>query len=164
MVRYKGYTNPKWWKNDNLLTNISGVMAFGVALIPTNQINSTRRTLTLIPYDWPILDVIHYVFASVLFLSFSILSIFVFTIGQKAEAGTTKSIINENNIYRVCGYLIIVFVVMVPISHWMDLFDYSTLVFETLSLIAFGIVWLIKGRALGPILSEKLYREHSVKS
>src|SRR5690606_40395438 len=36
LIRYKGHGNPSIWKNDNLLTNISVVMAIGVAMVLTN--------------------------------------------------------------------------------------------------------------------------------
>lgn len=52
---------------------------------------------------------------------------------------------------------------MVPISETLKLFSYSTLVFEALALFAFGIAWLIKGRALGDQgkMGRKLYQENN---
>jgi len=163
LVRYKGFGNKKWWRNDNLLTNIAGVMAFGVALVPTDPIAPATRTTTLIPYDWNFLGGLHFTFAGTLFLSFSILSICVFTLGQNRDKGIPKSIFNENNIYRICGYSIILFIAMIPICNALKLFTYSTLVFEALSLFSFGIAWLIKGRALGQTgkTGEKLYGERN---
>ena len=35
LILYKGHKNPVIWKNDSLMTNIAGVMAFGIALFPT---------------------------------------------------------------------------------------------------------------------------------
>jgi hypothetical protein len=163
LVRYKGFGNKKWWRNDNLLTNIAGVMAFGVAFIPTDPIFPMTRNTTLIPYDWNFLGGLHFTFAGTLFLSFSILSIFVFTLGQKNESGIPKSLFDENNIYRFCGYSILLFIALVPLCNALKLFDHSTLVLEALSLFAFGIAWLIKGRALGQTgkTGEKLYRERN---
>jgi hypothetical protein len=161
LIRYKGHDNPSVWKNDNLLTNIAGILALGVALFPTNPENLKDKIYTLIPYPEKWLGWLHYSFAALLFLIFALLAINVFTIGQEKETRAPKSILNENNIYRVCGYLIILFVVLVPISEALKLFRYSTLVFEALSLFAFGIAWLVKGRALGDkgIIGEKLYQE-----
>jgi hypothetical protein len=45
LIRYRGHTNPEFWKNDNLLTNIAGAMAFGVALFPTNPLALSRKNL-----------------------------------------------------------------------------------------------------------------------
>ncbi len=156
LICYKGHGNKSIWKNDNLLTNIAGFMALGVALIPTSPIYETDKFYTLIPFD---LEWLHYGFAAILFLIFSLLAINVFTIGQECNTDIPMSVINENNIYRFCGYSIIVFIAMVPMAK----FQYSTLIFEALSLFMFGTAWLIKGRALGDqgIIGEKLYREHN---
>jgi superfamily II helicase len=50
---------------------------------------------------------------------------------------------------------------MIPIFAIIKVFPYSTLVFETLALLSFGISWLIKGRALGDKgkVGRKIYRE-----
>ncbi len=161
LIRYKGHGNVSFWKNDNLLTNISGIMAIGVALIPMNPDNFEIKIYTLVPYTEKWLGWIHYGFAAIFFLILALLAINVFTIGQENETRDPKSILNENNIYRFCGYSILIFISMVPISEQLKLFPYSTLLFESLSLFAFGIAWLIKGRALGDkgIIGKKLYQE-----
>lgn len=163
LICYRGRGNHSIWKNDNLLTNIAGIMALGVALFPTNPDNFKAKIYTLIPYSAKWLGWLHYGFAALLFLIFALLAINVFTIGQENETRTPKSILNENNIYRFCGYSIIVFIIMVPIAETFDLFNYSTLVLEALSLFAFGIAWLIKGRALGDkgVIGQKLYQENN---
>ncbi|MFH7017009.1 hypothetical protein [Flavobacterium sp. FlaQc-47] len=163
LICYKGHGNHSIWKNDNLLTNIAGIMALGVALFPTNPDDFKAKIYTLIPYSAKWLGWLHYGFAALLFLIFALLAINVFTIGQENETRTPKSILNENNIYRFCGYSIIVFIIMVPIAETFDLFNYSTLVLEALSLFAFGIAWLIKGRALGDkgVIGQKLYQENN---
>lgn len=161
LIRYKGHGNVSFWKNDNLLTNISGIMAIGVAIIPMNPDNFEVKIYTLIPYYEKWLGWFHYGFAAVFFLILALLAINVFTIGQENETRSPKSILNENNIYRFCGYSILIFIIMVPVSEHLKLFSYSTLLFESLSLFAFGIAWLIKGRALGDkgVIGQKLYQE-----
>ena len=163
LICYKGQGNISIWKNDNLLTNISGIMALGVALFPTNPDVVSHKIYTLIPLTENWIGWLHYGFAAFLFLIFSLLAINVFTIGQENDTRTPKSIMNENNIYRVCGYSILIFIIMVPVSGQLKLFPYSTLVFESLSLFAFGIAWLIKGRALGDkgMIGQKLYQENN---
>ena len=63
---YKGHTNKSFLKNDNLLTNIAGVMATGVALVPTFPAEGQVKEYSVIPWDggW-----FHYGFAAVLFWS-----------------------------------------------------------------------------------------------
>lgn len=163
LIRYKGFGNASILKNDNLLTNIAGIMALGVALFPTNPDDFKAKIYTLIPYPEKWLGWLHYGFAALLFLILALLAINVFTIGQENETKTPESILNENNIYRVCGYSIIVCIIMIPTFEILKLFPYSTLIFEALSLFAFGIAWLIKGRALGDkgVIGQKLYQENN---
>jgi hypothetical protein len=163
LIRYKGYGNTSIWKNDNLLTNIAGITALGTALIPTNPNSFSAKIYTLIPYPEKWLGWFHYGFATLFFLILALLAINVFTIGQQTQTKTPISILNENNIYRLCGYSILLFIIMVPIAGQLKLFPYSTLLFEALSLFAFGIAWLIKGRALGDqgIIGQKLYHENN---
>jgi hypothetical protein len=163
LIRYKGRGNPSIWKNDNLLTNIAGIMALGVALFPTNPADFSQKIYTFIPSTAKWLGWLHYGFAGIFFLILALLAINVFTIGQENETRTPKSILNENNIYKTCGYLILISIVMVPVSGQLKLFPYSTLVFEAVALFAFGIAWLIKGRALGDQgkIGQKLYQENN---
>lgn len=162
LIRYRGHGNSSFWKNDNLLTNMAGLMAFCVALLPTNPLDGQQKIYSLIPVPAEWLGWLHYACAALLLLIFANLSINVFTIGQAQNKDLPVSLFNENNIYRTCGFAILVFIALVPISARFELFEYSTLIFEALSLFAFGIAWLIKGRILGDAgkLGEVLYREH----
>ncbi|QED38047.1 hypothetical protein FK178_10075 [Antarcticibacterium arcticum] len=165
LIRYKGHGNPSFWKNDQALTNIAGIMALGVALIPVNPELDQVKVYSLIPYNYEWLGWLHYGFAAILFAVFAILAINVFTIGQKPNKNIPLSSLNENNIYRFCGISIIFLIVMVPVSEWRDLFKYSTLVLEAYALFVFGVAWLIKGRALGDEgkIGQKLYRENNTE-
>ncbi|MBI5370744.1 MAG: hypothetical protein HZA79_01830 [Sphingobacteriales bacterium] len=149
LLRYKGHYNKVFWKNDSLLTNIAGVMAFGVAFFPTGPVQCADKIHTLIPFCYSWLGWLHYGFAGVFFLALSIISICVFTIGQKTEASVKTSLYNENHIYKTCGYLMLLFFVLTPVCDIFNCFNYSTITFEALMLFAFGISWLIKGRILG---------------
>lgn len=166
LIRYEGHRNVSIWKNDKLLTNIAGIMAIGVALIPTTvpvpdvppneeiPCQVIISTLIHFPLYW-----LHYTFAAVLFLILALLAINVFTIGQKKETNNPE-IAYENYIYRFCGYSILLFIILIPICSYLK-YNYTTLIFEALSLFAFGTAWLIKGRALGDKgeLGRKLYGE-----
>ena len=163
MICYKGHGNSSVWKNDQVLTNISGLMAIGVAFIPVAAEIETEKVLTLIPYDYEWIGWLHYIFAALIFGSFALLSINVFTIGQNPAEGLPESRLNENNIYRICGIAIIILMLLIPVSEELELFQFSTLVLEALILFFFGTAWLIKGRALGDEgkIGEKLYRERN---
>ncbi|MBP6624558.1 MAG: hypothetical protein KA198_05265 [Chitinophagaceae bacterium] len=157
LIRYRGYSNPVFWKNDNIMTNIAGTMALGVALIPTNPIKAGDKIYTFIPSNEIWLGGLHYFFAGSFFFILALIAIIIFPLGQHKDSKIELSMMNENNIYKICGYSMILFLILVPLSH----FPYSTLVFEALALLAFGIAWLIKGRALGDTgaMGKMLYRE-----
>ena len=161
LIRYKGHTNSNFFKNDNKLTNLAGFMAFGVALVPTNPSTCCQKTYSLIPLCCNYIGWLHYGFAAALFVVLSIISINVFTIGQNQTKGFTKSIIDENNIYKTCGYTMLALLILTPICEIFKCFAHSTLVFEALMLALFGISWLIKGRILGDKgkIGQILYQE-----
>jgi hypothetical protein len=161
LIRYVGFKSSTFWENDNLLTNIAGYMALGIAFFPTSPDGSAEKIYSFIPIDKPFLGWIHYGFAAVFFILLAIISIRVFTIGQKPHQGLHKSAIDENNLYKICGYLILTFVILVPVFSVLKIFPYSTLLFEALCLFTFGASWLIKGRALGDKgkIGRRIYRE-----
>ncbi|HSI70059.1 MAG TPA: hypothetical protein VK941_07490 [Gillisia sp.] len=169
LIRYKGKDDEKKssiWKNDEVLTNIAGIMALGVALIPVNPELEHQKIYTLIPYNCHWLGYFHYAFATGLFGIFALLALNVFIIGQEQNEDIPVSTLNENHIYRFCGIGIIVFMILVPVSEIFELFAYSTLVLEALILFLFGAAWLIKGRALGDEgkIGEMIYREHNAEN
>lgn len=163
MICYKGHGNTSILKDDQLLTNLAGVMAVGVALIPVTSEAGFPQVLTLIPYDLTWLGWLHYTFAALLFGSFALLAINVFTIGQNKAEDIPVSTFNENHIYVFCGSAIVVLLFLISISEKYHLFNYSTLILESLILFFFGTAWLIKGRALGDEgkIGQKLYRERN---
>lgn len=163
LIRYKSFDNKVFWKNDDKMTSLAGIMALGVAFVPTNPDTCTEKIYTLIPSCADFLGWVHYFFAASFFIILAIISIKIFTIGQNVDPDIKMSYFNENNIYRICGYAIVLFIILVPVCEILKIFPESTLVLETLSLIAFGSAWLIKGRALGDKgrLGMMLYRERN---
>lgn len=161
LIRYEGTRNPRFFKNDDLLTNISGYMAFGIAFFPTNPENWAEKIYTLVPLHLNFLGYVHYGFAALFFIILSIISFNVFTIGQQKNEAIRVSIFNENRIYRTFGFLMLFFIAMIPVFAIFHVLKHSTLLFEMLALFSFGISWLIKGRALGDKgrVGEKIYRE-----
>jgi hypothetical protein len=165
LIRYKGFKGSSIWKNDDLLTNIAGYMAFGIALFPTNPETWSAKIYTIVPLNYCFLGYIHYGFAAMFFIILALISISIFTIGQKPDEGVKKSPLNENYIYKACGYLMLLFVALIPILAHINLFYQSTLTLEALALFSFGISWLIKGRGLGDKgrIGQVLYREDNKK-
>jgi hypothetical protein len=161
LILYKGHSNPNFFKDDSKLTNIAGLMAFGVALMPTTPHSTHDKIFTLIPLNYEWLGWLHYGFAATFFVTLSIISINVFTIGQAQNEEIPISVVNENNIYKTCGYSMLLFIILIPVCAKFNCFPSSTLVFEALMLFAFGTSWLIKGRIIGDKgnIGRKIYRE-----
>jgi hypothetical protein len=162
LIRYRGHKNPVIWKNDSLLTNIAGVMAFGIAIFPTNPDYCSQKVYSLLPFCNGFLGGLHYAFAAVFFVVLAIISINVFTIGQHDNAEIPISMFNENRIYKTCGWFILLFVALVPVLAHYEV-SYGTLICEALALFSFGFSWLIKGRALGDkgMTGRMIYRENN---
>jgi len=163
LTRYRGTVNTHFWKNDSLMTNITGFMALGVALIPPNPGNCSAKIYTLIPSCASWIGWLHYFFAGSFFLILANVSINVFTIGQADNKHLPVTYLNENYIYRICGYVMILSLLLVPVFDATHLFRTSTLVLETVMLFAFGISWLVKGRILGDtgLIGRMVYREEN---
>ncbi len=161
LIRYKSSENNVFWKDDDKMTNIAGIMALGVALVPTNPQCCSEKIYTLIPVCSKYIGWFHAIFAASFFLILAEISIVIFTIGQKKSKKIPVHRLNENNIYMFCGYAIIASALMIPICNIFNLFPYSTLLFETFALWSFGISWLIKGRVFGDKgeVGRVLYRE-----
>jgi cell division protein FtsW (lipid II flippase) len=162
LICYQGpEKTPKPWENDTLLTNIAGVLALLIALFPTNPEVWSGKIYTIAPWHLEWLGWLHYAFAGLFFIILAYISMMIFPLGQKPEKGTPDATLNENNIYKICGSIILLCVILIPVSAWLELFSYSTLVFEAIALLAFGTTWLIKGRALGDKgrIGRVLYRE-----
>lgn len=161
LIRYKSSVNDVFWKDDDKMTNIAGILALGVVIFPTNPGCCSEKIYTLIPFCIKYIGILHFIFAAAFFFTLAEISIFIFTIGQKKNKKIPLSLMNENNIYILCGCVIIISVIMIGVCDLFRLFPYSTLIFETLALIAFGVSWLIKGRAFGETgkLGRTLYRE-----
>jgi hypothetical protein len=161
LICYRSSKNPKFWLDDNKMTNLAGIMALGMALVPTNPDCCSEKIYTLIPVCSKYIGWIHIVFALLFFGILAEISICIFTIGQKVDESIPVSCLNENYIYKICGYIIIACIAMIMIGKVINLFPNSIFWFEAIGLAAFGFSWLIKGRFIGDKgqKGRKLYRE-----
>ncbi|MEP6844587.1 MAG: hypothetical protein ABI861_01225 [Panacibacter sp.] len=94
-----------------------------------------------------LLSTLHFVSSGIFFVILSYMSIFLFT---KSRGIKTQNKIKRNRIYRVCGIIMLVSVIGIPIDnipaiHEQISFLKPTLILETLALLSFGISWLTKG-------------------
>lgn len=142
---YKGYARDPgrllgFPITDNLVSNVAGISAVGVALFPTppGRDATTLREFTAISADF--IGLIHVTSAAIFFFSLAIMSICLFTKGEHPL---------KNRIYMICGWTIVgcmvaIFLVwLVPSGN--PIKDYGVFVLETVAILAFGTSWFTKG-------------------
>lgn len=135
LLSYHGY---EW--QDSLASKLAGLFALGIAFFPTSLTNDKSDMISRM----------HYITAGIFFVLLAYMSIFLFT---KSAGDKTPQKIKRNRVYRVCGIIMLISVIGIPIDsipaiHDSIVFLKPTLIFETSALVCFGISWLTKGEAL----------------
>lgn len=139
LLAYRGYS-----KQDSIVSKLAGFFAVCIAFFPTSATDDKNDPISIV----------HYVTAGIFFALLAYMSIFLFT---KSTGQMTKQKIQRNRVYRVCGIVMAVSVIGIPIDGIKSVataigFLKPTLVFEVIALTSFGISWLVKG---GFILRDK---------
>lgn len=132
---------------DEIAGYISGICAFGVAILPSVNPRSpgyTRLQLTI--------GYVHAALAAVMFLTLAYFCLVLFRQSSR-EGRPTKRKQHRNRIYSACGLVMVVcmavmFVLPIDgVALW--LYPVNPLfTCETLALAAFGIAWLTKGEGI----------------
>ncbi len=146
LISYRGYE-----KIDDVVTNISGSLAFGVVAFPTSQTPAgpARVGLLLLPQN--VSQTLHLTCASLFFLSLAFISVFLFT--RTGQGGPTPEKLKRNRVYVGSGVVMVVSIVcMVVCVGFLEKTVISridpVLLLEAVALVAFGISWLVKGDTL----------------
>lgn len=173
LISYRG---ANWW--ENVLATIAGVGSMLIAIFPTSgtgcgdQVIQARLFATVSspdpmtpmpPEDGQFFDLfalaptLHLISAATVFIFLAWYCLVVFTrpVPGVSVDQTTQELTRvkkrRNTIYYVCGALIVLSILAMfffrNASWWDDV--YGTLVAETVSLWAFGISWIVKGRLFG---------------
>ena len=143
LFAYRGYDNWDFINWDNVLTNAAGVFAVGVALFPTAPVNPSAHARAI--------SYVHLTCAGLLFAALAVISFWLFTRTDPAGRRTKQKKIRDL-IYRGCGIVIALCLVLVPIEslvigapihgirplYWL----------EAIAVVAFGVSWLVKGEAV----------------
>jgi len=138
-------------KQDNWLTNIAGLCAIGIALLPTDPTYHP-----LIQAKFPNLFTgecytnhgplgYHFVFAAAFFLIISYLAIFRFT--KPSQTKITERKRSRNKVYVICGIIMALSLVAIAVIKLVSKAEERIYLPETVALVAFGIAWLTKGQA-----------------
>ena len=144
---YRGYD-----RRDNILANISGFSAIGIALLPTNMGDGSSPCDLSSAYDMPTL---HYLAALTFFISLIVFSMVQFPKTDPDKPPTSQKL-KRNKLYKTCGWIMIASLTLMIlnklglkfISKSIGLENTFTFVTEWIFLSAFGISWITKGEYL----------------
>jgi len=132
LLSYNGYT----WL-DALASKSAGILALGIAFLPTSEISDKTDTISKL----------HYITSGAFFTILSLMSILLFT---KSAGNMTPEKKKRNRVYRTCGVIMLICVIGIPITGIPAIrerigFLKPTLILEFFALTSFGISWLTKG-------------------
>ncbi len=142
LICTRGYS-----RTDEIAGYIAGVAALGVGLFPS--VNPDHAQLTQLEVE---IGFAHSGFAALMFLTLAYFCLVLFRRTSPGRKITRRKQL-RNRIYGVCGVVILVCnalmasLVIPAIDHVLRPYD-PLLLFETLSLVAFGVAWLTKGEGL----------------
>ncbi|MEZ5046979.1 MAG: hypothetical protein R2831_08300 [Chitinophagaceae bacterium] len=166
LVLYKSVFNgehcERLRRQENFLTNFSGIMAMIVAFIPTDPEGGDCYYITLAyPYKetFGYLSYLHLPAAGIMLLIFGYISLFYFP--RDWKTGQYNS--DNKRIYQICGITIFSSIGILILyfldkdflqGKYLGSLEKIKIVFllECISIIAFAISWLKKGRAIGSLL------------
>lgn len=141
---YKGYD----WR-DRLCSLIQSIACMGIIAFPCTGPDSTAR-VGLFGAIATESHKLHCFFAALLFVMFAINVLFLFTLG-KGEPTKQKKV--RNTIYRVCGIIIVAFIVIqaltaTVLSKYIPSWLPMTLINEFFMLEAFAFAYIVKSEAI----------------
>jgi len=138
LISTKGYD-----RRDRIAGALSGIFAFVVALLPTSPDKPTLRQC--------VIGTLHLTSAALLFLTFAYFSLTLFTKTDQAQPTPQKR--QRNRVYRVCGSLILVAILLIAIVKLANVPPGIARLepifwLESLAVEAFGVAWLTKGETI----------------
>lgn len=114
LIVYKGYPDDK---RDDRWTNWAGIFALVIAFFPTDD-NSADSCAIFHLANNELRNAIHYGCAALFFILLACISLFLFT---KSKGGKTKQKIIRNKIYRICGVVIFVSIVLIAFYKFFEM-------------------------------------------
>jgi hypothetical protein len=130
---------------DNKLSTVASIAAVGVAIFPTTSDASVATQ------SEQVIGRVHLSFAGLLF---ALLAVFAFFLFPKSSGAMTPEKRQRNALYRTCGVIMFAAILSMFPSQLAPDSWHLFLWLETISVLAFGISWLVKGGLWG-ILADK---------
>jgi len=146
---YRRKPRPQY-KIDNRWTNVAGLLAVVVALIPTSSDGHPTG------WSWTARTV-HVTSASALLLILAYLSYCRFTLPPET-AQTTSKRRRQNRVYRWCGGIMFIALGAFVLATFVHAEPWITLSFESIAVIAFGVSWMVKSERFTPIATLKAFK------
>ncbi len=148
LITYKGYG-----KIDNIVSSLCGLAGFGICFFPCLYAGFPPQPIGIFQINPDASNIIHIACAAVFFILLAFNSFFLFTRSSRKPEDFTINKKIRNAIYRVCGIIILISLMMLPIFTLIlgpARTDYYKipLILEIIMLSAFGTSWLIKGETL----------------
>jgi hypothetical protein len=147
------YNGPE--KKDLIAAKIAGIFALLTAMFPTNYGAYENMECSRIAGDGfdKTSNAIHYFSAGILFSTLAYFCLVLFTKTNKPGpmAGPKKT---RNGIYKFCGWVMIFCIAAIAVLSFVDSLYQKlrpikpTFVLETVSLMAFGFSWFVKGETI----------------
>ncbi|MBK9193233.1 MAG: hypothetical protein IPM77_18010 [Crocinitomicaceae bacterium] len=169
LISYKGYLKDDHKIKDVTITNIAGLLALIVALIPTD-FDEHAIFNTPNKHTSSILASIHLISAGLFLILLGLMSVYKFTLSPKDDSWHQR----RKKWYRIFGWTVILSISVLIFLFAYGFFSdeevnmgYWVYIFETTSLVAFGFSWLLKGKSaifvpLGLVSKEELDEARSV--
>ena len=135
------------WGWDDILGDIAGISAIGVALFPTIPPPSPKVVVTELQM---IIGTVHLLLAGCFLF---ILALFALWLFRKGVPDPTDEKIRRNRVYAFCGSAILVCLALIvldiflPVPQWLQSI-HPLFWLESLATWAFGIAWFVKGEGL----------------
>lgn len=175
LLTYRGYDRaPGEFFSDTWVSRIAGLAAIGVALMPTTPDRSLLAAelglpagtdpqlvcaLLQCPMGASRTALVHFSCAGTFFAALAIFCLVLFT--RTGGEPPTRGKRNSNRLYRACGWVLVgvlaAAALMFVAAHLSPGFaafrERVSLLFwlESLEVWAFGVSWIVKGKALGPL-------------
>ena len=141
---------------DFVVSAAAGIFALCVLIFPTTNLaesccdENAAYAITFLKVNGDVRSTFHFISAGIFLACLAYMSIFLFTKSDKTVSERTREKKARNRIYRVCGVLMIlaILVVVAPASIIDPVFyktNHLTFWMETLAVESFGFSWLVKG-------------------